>query len=132
MHRLPQTAVGNSDSGLLLWESWREMPEGKWLIVKRNPDECLRSMLSMDQYGGWVPRPTQEGASRILAASMDEMKRLEAEKDCRVISFRDLDNESELCEAWTHLIGNEQPWNPIHFEEMRHFRVNVIPSTYEV
>jgi hypothetical protein len=125
---LPFAAQGLSDSGLALMPS---VPAGRWLIVRRDPAECLRSFLAMPQYPGVGPIDPHV-AAKLFGGMLAGLDALEAQADSRVVKYGDLDDEGVMRSTWNWLLGDVQPFSDTHWQEMRHMRVTVRPDTYEV
>lgn len=125
---LPFAKTGVSDCGLSIMP---ELPEGKWLVIKRNPVDSLRSFLAMPEYPHIGPLDPLGSARAVLNCAAG-LQRIEKERDALVVAYEDLDKRDAVRAAWDHLIGDVQPWSETHWNEMRHLRVQVVPSSYEV
>jgi hypothetical protein len=128
MDRIGSEIVGDSDTGISVLCSY---PRGKYLVVRRDPAECLRSMLAMETFpniGKLDPRRVAVAMGRML----DGLKRIEETMPSMTVSFASLDDPATVRKAWDHLVGGVQPWSDEHWEEMRHQRVTVRPETYGV
>lgn len=121
-------AAGLSDSGLSLVDPSKL--EGKVLVVRRDPAECLRSFLAMPPYPG-IGKIEPRAAANILGVMLVGLDAHEA-AGARVVKYEDLDDADVVRSTWNWLIGDVQPWSETHYREMRHMRVLVRPDTYEV
>jgi len=127
LDEIDKSMVGNSDSGLLLNREGCE--NGRWLIVKRDPADSLRSFLAMPTYPTLGPIPPRAAAAT-FSKMVEEMEWLHNERRCMSIDFDDLDDKEAVKDAWGWLVGDVEPWCEWHWNEMRHLRIVVRPETY--
>jgi hypothetical protein len=129
--KLPGTSVGDSDSGLSLF--WPELvtTRAKWLVVRRDPAESLRSFLAMEPYPGIGPIPPLAAAETIGRMS-EGLDRIEDLFKPMVVKFEALDDEQTMRRIWHHLTDDFNTFPAWHWEEMRHMRVTIRPETYNV
>ena len=103
----------------------------KWLIVKRDPADALRSFMQMEEYPG-LGKITPMNAANAFGRMMDHLAELEKSVPCFTIRYDDLDSEPHVREAFSYLVGDVQPWVPWHWEQMRHLRITTRPETVNV
>ena len=125
--RMDVAAVcGDSDSGLVFFydELRARYPEAQWAIVRRAPEEVVKSLLAMEPYAG-VPAITEADARAMVANATARLDAIAS--DARVLSLAvgDLSTREGARALWWHCLLDSTPWNSARWQQLRDMNVTV-------
>ena len=101
--------VGDSDTGLipLFAEVSRMFPLSRWLLVLRDPQDCLNAIQAATAGTEWEDA-AREAVDRFDMAAHHEMVcRMIADARVQVIQFEELDDYGKMLAAWRWLCPNK-------------------------
>lgn len=87
----PHRVAGVADNGLVYFHERAHelLPEARWVVVKRDPNECMQSSIQCGMGANWDPWNHMHRAD-VLAT----------ERKALVVDYRDLDARAEEIAAW--------------------------------
>ena len=133
LRALPGELRGDSDSAALLFAPrlFAMYPEARWVVVLRDPEEVVWSLLSMEPYAG-IEKLSATVAKATVALGIKDTERLYGNPRVHFVEFEALDSMATLRGIWEWCLGDRVPWCPERAAMLDVMRVEVIPAKVDV
>lgn len=130
---LPGVFRGDSDSALLFFapELLRRFPDARWVVVCRDPEEVVRSLVAMPAYQN-VPTYTSDRARLTVEMAQQRIHPLVGHPRAKFVRFEDLEQTTVLFSLWQWCLRDRVPWCPERAALLSAMRVEVIPERMAV
>lgn len=124
---------GDSDSGLVFFvdELRDRYPDAQWAVLRRDPAEVVRSLVSMPPYQN-LPRIEEDAAEAMVAAATVKLDKLAAEPGVLSVRVEELSTREGARALWWHCLRDRVPWETARWEMLRDLRVTVASERVNV
>jgi hypothetical protein len=117
---------GDSDSGLaFFYDELRALyPKARWVVLRRDPEEVVVSLVRMHPYLG-MPTINAHEARGMVEAASQHLDRIAADPATLELRWSDLSLREGARALWWHCLRDEVAWRNERWEQLRDMNVTV-------